>query len=351
MAQPIESITSNEDRTGPPGPGDLRRSGPDPLPLPEPGAPLSRIHRDDPLVLAARKVVARQTQMMRANVQGALEDVDPEYLHDLRVAARRLRSALRLFAGILGPKRSDALRLGLGWIGQVMGKVRDLDALALNLQAHARALEASGAVVDLLVAELRRQRQPARRALQAALASRRFWSLLRRLEALGASPPPRRPRGDQGAPVAAAAPALIRKAHKRVLRLGRVIGPDSPATDLHRLRILCKRLRYTCEFFQEAFVEPLSGEDPLKPEIRGMVHLQDCLGEHQDAAIAVRRIEALVGSMVEAGTLAAQDRLQVEDLMQVQRQIMQERRARFAKLWAQFDRRSVRKRLAHLAGR
>ena len=49
-------------------------------------------------MLAARKVVGQQALKMRVNVQGTLEDLDPEYLHDLRVATRRLRSALRLFA-------------------------------------------------------------------------------------------------------------------------------------------------------------------------------------------------------------------------------------------------------------
>ncbi len=324
------------------------------LGIPEPGAPVPahlRLRLEDPLVMAGRKVVAQQTLRIQANLHGALEDVEPEYLHDLRVATRRLRSALRLFAGVLGPRRSESLRLELRWIGRLLGDVRDLDVFILNLQTQAQRLGESGAIVELLVAELRRQRLPARQILEAALVSRRFSSLVRRLETLGASPPPRRPRGDGGLQVAQAAPALIRKAWKRVLALGRAIGPDSPATDLHRLRILFKRLRYACEFFREAFVDPASGEDPLGDEIQAMVRFQDCLGEHQDAVVAITRIQDLAQGMVQSSTLTPQQQLDLGGLIQVQREIVRERRDRFVRLWARFDKRSARKRLAALEGR
>jgi CHAD domain-containing protein len=285
---------------------------------------------------------------MRVNVTGTLEDLDPEYLHDLRVATRRVRSALRLFAEILGLRRCDSLRVELGWLGQLLGAVRDLDVFILNLQAHAQRLGGGGAIAGLLAEELGRQRVPAREDLVAALASRRFLSLMRRLDALASSPPPVRPRGGQGVPVAEAAPGLIRKAQKRVLRLGRTIGPDSPATDLHRLRILCKRLRYTCEFFREAFVQPATGEDPLADYIEAMVRFQDCLGAHQDAVVAMGRIQDLATNMVQRGGLAPERLLDLGGLIQVQREIAHERRGRLAKLWSRFDRRSVRKRLAAL---
>ena len=245
-------------------------------------------------------MVGQQALKMRVNVQGTLEDLDPEYLHDLRVATRRLRSALRLFAEVLGPKRCDSLRVELNWIGRLLGAVRDLDVFIGNLRAQARRLGEAGTIAELLAEELGRQRVPEREALGAALASRRFRDLMRRLDALASSPPPRLPRGAQGVPVAQAAPALIGKAQKRVLRLGRTIGPDSPATDLHRLRILFKRLRYACEFFREAFADPASGTDPLADYLQAMVRFQDCLGEHQDAVVAMDRIQELVKEMVRA---------------------------------------------------
>jgi CHAD domain-containing protein len=145
-----------------------------------------------------------------------------------------------------------------------------------------------------------------------------------------------------------AAPVLIRRAQKRVLKLGRTIGPGSPAADIHRLRILFKRLRYTCEFFREAFSDPASGKDPLAEYIRAMVRFQDCLGEHQDAIVARVRIQDLAKGLIRQGALVPDQLLDLGGLIQVQREIAQDRRGRLRKLWARFDRRSVRKRLASL---
>jgi CHAD domain-containing protein len=287
---------------------------------------------------------------MRVNVQGTLEDLDHEYLHDLRVATRRLRSALRLFAEALGPKRCDSLRVELNWIGRLLGAVRDLDVFIGNLRAQARRLGESGTIAELLAEELGRQRVPEREALGAALASRRFRDLMCRLDALASSPPPRLPRGVQAIPVAQAAPALIGKAQKRVLKLGRSIVPDSHATDLHRLRILFKRLRYACEFFREAFADPASGTDPLADYLQAMVRFQDCLGEHQDAVVAMDRIQELVKEMIQRGALAPERLLDLGSLIQVQREIARDRHGRLAKLWIRFDRSSVRRRPAALGG-
>jgi CHAD domain-containing protein len=348
----LHLATYLRDRLGlPEASGDACHAALQALGIPEPGAPVPahlRIRPEDPLALTARKVIGQQVLKMRVNVTGTLEDLDPEYLHDLRVATRRVRSALRLFAEILGLRRCDSLRVELGWPGQLLGTVRDLDVFILNLQAHAQRLGGAGAIAGLLAEELGRQRVPAREALVAALASRRFLSLMRRLEALASSPPPVHPRGAKGVPVAEAAPALISKAQKRVLRLGRSIGPGSPDADLHRLRILCKRLRYTCEFFREGFIQPATGEDPLADYIEAMVRFQDCLGGHQDAVVAMGRIQDLATDMVQRGGLAPERLLDLGGLIQVQREIAHERRGRLAKLWARFDRRSVRKRLAAL---
>jgi len=335
------------------GAGDTCRIALHALGLPEPGAPVPshlRVRRGECMALAARKVVGQQVLKMRANIHGALEDLDPEYLHDLRVATRRLRSALRLFAEVVGPRRCDALRAELNWIGALAGAVRDLDVFRLNLQGQAERLAEAGTIAGLLAEELDRQRGPARDRLVAALASRRSASLMRRLDALAASPPPRNPRGAQGIPVAAAAPALIRRAQKRVLRLGRAIGPDSPAADLHRLRIVFKRLRYACESFSEAFLDPVSGADPLADYIRAMTRFQDCLGEHQDAVTAMARIQGLAAAAVQRSVLTPERLLDLGALIQVQREIARDRRERLARLWSRFDRRSVRQCLGGLGG-
>jgi CHAD domain-containing protein len=109
-------------------------------------------------------------------------------------------------------------------------------------------------------------------------------------------------------------------------------------------------LRYACEFFQEAFVDPASGSNPLADYVRAMIRFQDCLGEHQDAMTAMVRIQGLAREAVQSGTLLPEQLLDLGSLVQVQREIARTRRTRLAKLWSRFDRPSVRRRLAALGG-
>ena len=161
--------------------------------------------------------------------------------------------------------------------------------------------------------------------------------------------PPRRPRGAQGLPVAEAAPALIRKAQKRVLRLGRSIGPDSPATELHRLRSSSSVCGTPASFFRRPSRTPPAARIPFADYLRAMVRFQDCLGGpgcrgrhrphpgprqgHGPDRSARARAAAGPG---EPHPGAAK--------------IAHERRGGLAKLWARFDWHSVRRQLTALAG-
>jgi CHAD domain-containing protein len=310
------------------------------LSRPEPGGPVPealRVRAEDTLALAARKLVGQQALKMRANTEGTIEDLDPEYLHDLRVAARRLRSVLRLFGEPLGSRRAESLKLELAWIGRVLGAVRDLDVFILNLRTQSERLGDAGAIATVLAGELERRRAPAREHLESGLRGRRYARLLERFESLAASPVPKRPSPAAARPVAAEGPEIIRRAQRRVLNLGRGVTDKTEAPVLHRLRILFKRLRYACEFFRDAF-----GEE-LEPYIRAMVRFQDCLGEHQDAVVAMLRIRQLADEMVREGLIPQSSLLDLGSLLQVQREIARGRRRKLAELWGEFDKASVRR--------
>jgi len=313
---------------------------------PEPGGPVPealRVRAEDPLALAGRKIVAQQTLKMRANTEGTIEDLDAEFLHDLRVATRRLRSALRLFGEALGRRRADSLRAELAWIGGLLGAVRDLDVFVANLKGQSERLGEAGAIAGVLAHELEGRRGPARERLVSALQSRRYARLLDRLKAQASAPLAKSLRGMAALPVTAAGPLLIQRAQKRVLKLGRSVAETTEPPALHRLRILFKRLRYTCEFFRDAF-----GDD-MEPYIRAMVRFQDCLGEHQDAVVAMVRIRDLASDMVARGLIPQQSLLDLGSLLQVQREIAQDRRRKLGELWGQFDRPSVRRVVRKLA--
>ncbi len=107
-----------------PGPPDPLVAGLTALGLPLPGAPVPpelKLLPEDDLMRAARKVLARQAYKMTANLEGTRLDLDPEFLHDLRVATRRSRFALRLLREWFGSARCEPLRDELRWIGGPAG--------------------------------------------------------------------------------------------------------------------------------------------------------------------------------------------------------------------------------------
>jgi CHAD domain-containing protein len=223
---------------------------------------------------------------MLAKEPGARLGDDIEELHDMRVATRRLRAGLSLFAEAL-PATAQSLREELGWLGRVLGAVRDLDVQVEQLDAWlAEVPETDRDALEALRALLRHQRAQARTAMLEALDSRRYQLLLDRLRRMLVRRRP--PRTDAAATLAlAVAPELIERHFRRLRKAARRIARDSSASDYHRVRIRAKRLRYALEFLADLYPE---GTRPL---LRRLVALQDILGQHQDADVTITRLRTL----------------------------------------------------------
>lgn len=301
-----------------------------------PGAPIPagmRVTPEDLLCVAGRKVLAQQAYRMGANAEGAAHDRDVEFVHDLRVATRRARSALRLFAPALGARRCESLRQELAWAARLSSPVRDLDVFLEVLPAH---LEHAGVEEESrrwLSAWLGARRKAAQEVLAAGLATARFGRLLSRVEGFARSPAPRAPRGAAALPVTAAAHALIERAAKGVRKAGKAVGsPPSPAA-LHALRIRFKRLRYTCEFFRDA----LEGEAGAYLSL--LVEVQDCLGAHQDATAAEVLLREAAAEAARSGC-PPQLLMDLGGLLQVQRHEAQACRDAFGPLWKSFKKKA-----------
>ncbi|HET8873140.1 MAG TPA: CHAD domain-containing protein [Gaiellaceae bacterium] len=216
-----------------------------------------------------------------AREPGVRLGADPEELHKQRVATRRLRSLLRSARPVLeDPIRAKRLRDELGWLGALLGEVRDRDVLIDYLVAELATLEeaaAFGAVLELLDGE----RDEAREHLIGALDGPRYATLLAELERL--------PGLKEGASLGRVAADDYRRLRKAARRL------DVKATDeeLHRLRIRAKRARYAGEAVgaKKEFVDRAKD-------------LQDVLGEHQDAVVAEERIRDLLARVRGTGRTA-----------------------------------------------
>ncbi len=250
----------------------------------DPGAPPPPLAPDDPLDVAVRGIVARQLRRIREEDPGVREGRDPEHLHDLRVAFRRLREAVRVFRpGVPKDLRRQLLR-ELEWIGPVLGEVRDLDVHIEQLAAD----PPSGAPTGDVDARLRSLREAKGRTMLEALSSPRYLSLLAFIDtwSAGGAVPGTLPESAR-VTVLEFARLAVPRALDRVLRLGaRCEGSPAPRR-LHRLRIRAKRLRYLLEF-----LEPVGGDEGRRL-VRAVVRLQDLLGAHQDEVVAAELLDGM----------------------------------------------------------
>jgi triphosphatase len=212
---------------------------------------------------------------------------DPEHLHDMRVASRRMRAALRLFRSTLPPEEADGLRLQLREVARALGAVRDLDVFIIQLgELSEKLVGADADACEPLLRHLFRSRGRARRQMMKLLDDASFVSLKRALASrMRAGAVHETP--EAGRSILTAGPVLIRRCRRRVLQSGRGLGPDSPAADYHGLRIRGKRLRYALEFLEGVY------GPSARDLIDVLVEMQDQLGLLQDARVSVQALRAI----------------------------------------------------------
>jgi CHAD domain-containing protein len=236
---------------------------------------------------AASLVLGRLLSVAEANLPGTIEDLDPEFLHDLRVSIRRARSVLRELKEVHDPQARAHLRDELKWAQALTGPVRDLDVQLLEwpeLAAHVGDVRA--AELEPLRELLARRRERERAKLARGLRGKRFRAALRAWEALAAEP--KGPGKDARKPIETVAGERIRTVLARMLRDGARIGVESPPEALHDLRKRGKELRYLLELFGAVFDE--RAVDPL---VAGLKHLQGVLGRFQDRSVQVDTLRAM----------------------------------------------------------
>ncbi|MDD5175110.1 MAG: CHAD domain-containing protein [Sterolibacterium sp.] len=232
---------------------------------------------------AFRKIALAGLEHLQGNVDGAINSDDPEFIHQMRVATRRLRAALRLFAPRLPPTLAEELLPELRILTTRLGRARDLDVLLTEIAApvmHAlpgepRLAVLAGAVTD--------QQYIARAAAVRHLQSIAYGRLLLQATALLHRAPfsvAIDPAPAAGETLAEFAAARLKRLRKKVLALAAAASIDDPVS-LHQLRIGIKRLRYALEFFT-----PLAAAKPLQRLLLQLTLLQDELGQLNDLANA-----------------------------------------------------------------
>ena len=227
---------------------------------------------------------------LQANETGLLAGRDAEYLHQARVALRRLRSAYRVFAPAIPAARFAQSIEEFKAVARKLGTARNLDVFALETLAHANAADHAGIAALHRCAQAKRQH--AAQAARAAVAAPQYTIMLLRfaqtLSAVQTQPETHAP-GGVGTKLADFASAVLSHQHARVKKRGRHLMRLASA-DLHRLRIQVKRLRYVNEFFL-----PLAPDRPADA-LQSLANLQALLGRFNDDAMAWELLDVLAAA-------------------------------------------------------
>jgi inorganic triphosphatase YgiF len=288
------------------------------------------VQPQDTVAQAARKIVGVHLRRLRRYDPGTRLGTDPEAVHDMRVAIRRLRAAVRTFGSGMSTALRSYLEVELPWLGQLLGAVRDFDVQLDHVARYAAAaLPSHRAALTSFRDYMQAERARCREAMLAGLDSQRYFRLLRRMEQLAFGRPPVRPRNAAAREtIAHVGRRALKKTFRRLLERGDRIHTAPTPEDLHQLRIRAKRLRYTLEFLRD-----ITGK-PGARFIKRLVKLQDLLGAYHDAVVAaelVRRYVEGAGAPPSPSTMLALGALVSSEL-----HVAEQATAKWARTWRRF---------------
>jgi inorganic triphosphatase YgiF len=225
----------------------------------------------DMTVEVALQNIGRSCLAQLVRNEPAVLSAQPEGVHQMRVAVRRLRSAIASLKKLLPQADLESVVDELRWLGGILGPVRNLDVFATELLPAARCRLPDQPGWDDLAAILDRLRIAAYSQLRDAVESQRYTSsvlrMLRWFEASGGRQ--HRVLGEAevpSPPIGRVVSRILDRRRRKVWRRGEGFGHLAPP-ERHKLRIAVKKLRYTIELFGnlfdkndvERFVKPLKG--------------------------------------------------------------------------------------------
>jgi CHAD domain-containing protein len=247
----------------------------------------------------------------------------PDAVHQMRVAARRLRSGLRTFRPLLEREWADELRTELAWLANELGAVRDTEVLLDRLDRHAGLLAdpvLAERVRPLVDAALGERLDAATAEALASLSSPRYLALLDRAVEAAVKPWFTPVASEPGRDVL---PHLARKSWRELRRDAEQLEIDGPAEIWHETRIIAKRARYAAEALEPVFGKPATA---LAGHLEEVTEL---LGEHQDAHVS----RLVLREIAERPGLDGLDGFALGALRDLEDDAELEARLRFVRLW------------------
>jgi CHAD domain-containing protein len=245
----------------------------------------------DAMSEAGRKLLHFHLQRMLFHEPGTRSGANPESVHDMRAAVRRMVSALDVFGGSYKGKTRRSILRGLLLLEEMLGGVRDMDVNIAQAETYLETLPWEARPdLEQLIADWKDLRENNRSRMLRYLDSTKYAEFAERLLTFCETPDADLARSADALPpisVAHSAPAIIYIRYEAVRAYEPVIA-EVPVATLHEVRAEARRVRYTLEFFR----------DVLGSESRDLIELfvrvQDHLGALQDADIASMLIQKYI---------------------------------------------------------
>lgn len=297
-----------------------------------------KLRPDERADVATKTILKGLLSTLEANVEGTRANLDSEFLHDLRVATRRTRSALTQIKGVFPPEVVENYKQRFAWLGQVTSPVRDLDVYLMEFDGFQHSLpEPLRPHLEPMRSFLQSHYQDEQQTLARKLRSPHFHKLLREWQRFLDAPVPSLGRGTPGAPnarvpVRELADKRIWKMLKRVRKEGRAITQESEPDALHELRKSCKKLRYLMEFFQSLY----PGKQ-VRAQIKVLKVLLDNLGNFQDLAVQADKLRDMAQQMSDSGEAGVDTLLAMGALVGGLLERQHRARLEFACIFGEFD--------------
>jgi inorganic triphosphatase YgiF len=248
------------------------------------------LNSDDRAIEALRAIIEETLGHLLVNQPAALAG-DPEGVHQVRVAVRRIRSALRLFSSHLEQHATRLFEDELRRAGQTIGEARDWDVFCDEILPQVSEIPEARKLGEMMKAPAEARRAAAHKTCVRQLQDPTFRALV-----LGLAAWIEEGREDSGRvgddrlkrDIGEIARNLLDRLDAKAMKRGRAVRTDALPEDLHPLRKSLKKVRYSVEFLESIFPAKKA-----KRFLRHLEELQEALGEINDAAMATRLAEGL----------------------------------------------------------
>ncbi len=243
---------------------------------------------DAPVYQSARQLLQFTFSIMQANEEGIKKDLDSEFLHDYRVAIRRTRSILKQLKSVFEPEKTVYYLNFFRELGKRTNELRDRDVSLLREASYFHSLPPClRPSLKLFFTDIAASRKQLHKQFCSYLASDDCQSFLAEWDAFVHQQSIPDVEHCPNAPLSTASVAVesIKKAWKTVLRHGRQVSEETTDSEIHALRIDCKKLRYLLEFFSSIFPHK-----SVAPVVRQLKDLQENLGDFVDFSVQLHSL-------------------------------------------------------------